>query len=54
MSIEFGIDLSGGHVEATIELVGIGTFPIREAIERDQQWRKSMELQLTRSKKKAA
>lgn len=52
MSIEFGVDLSGGHVEATIELVGIGTFPIREAIERDQQWRKSMELQLTLKTKK--
>lgn len=52
MSIEFGVDLSGGHVEATIELVGIGAFAIREAIERDQQWRKSMELQLTLKTKK--
>jgi hypothetical protein len=51
MSIEFGVDLSGGHVEATIELVGIGTFPIREAIERDQQWRKSMELHLPARRK---
>jgi hypothetical protein len=47
MSIKFGVDLSGGHLEATIELVGIGTFPIREAIERDKQWRKSIGLQIT-------
>jgi len=46
MSIKFGVDWSGGYVEATIELVGIGTFPIREAIIRDKQWRKSMELQI--------